>query len=104
MMKNFNEPLRAERPLLSKRQAQELQVRWDTIQSSFVGEPCGAVQNAHKLVASAMQQIEEAFADQIYQLENQWSRGDKYSEETSLEVLRVTLQQYRSFLSRLVSV
>ena len=102
-MRNFSEPLKSESPLLSKRQAQDLLTRWDTIQTSFIDEPSGAVQDADGLVASAIQQIEEAFAAQRGQLEKRWSRGGTYTEETSVEELRVTLQQYRSLLSRLVS-
>ncbi len=118
-MKNFDEPRRPEtteaeiipfesrRPesenpqsLLPKRQIEELQSRWNTIQTAFIDEPSRAVKDADERVASAIQQISEAFADQRGQLEKQWSRGD----DISTEDLRLALQRYRSFFSRLLSI
>jgi hypothetical protein len=104
MMKNFNVPLRTGRPLLSKRQAQDLQARWDTIQTSFIEQPCGAVQDADGLVASAIQQLEETFAAHRGQLGQQWSRDNRFSEDASVEDLRLTLQQYRLLFTRLISI
>jgi len=86
--------------LIPKGQSDELRGRWDTIQAGFVDEPSGAVKDADALVASAIQQISEAFAGQRAELEKQWSRGD----EVSTEDLRLALQRYRSFFSRLLSV
>jgi len=118
-MRNLDEPLKSENraaevipiesrralsenseSLLPKDQIDELRAHWDTIQASFVDEPGGAVKDADALVASAIGQISEAFAEQRAQLEKQWSRGD----EISTEDLRLALQRYRSFFSRLLSV
>jgi len=86
--------------LLPKRQVDELQTRWATVQTSFVDEPRKAVEDADKLVASAIKQIEEVFFAERSNLEKQWSRGD----EVSTEHLRVALQHYRDFFDRLLSM
>jgi hypothetical protein len=52
------------------------------------------------LIASAIKQISDIFADQKRELEKQWNRGDKISTED----LRLALQQYRAFFSRLLSI
>jgi hypothetical protein len=85
---------------MPKHQIDELQARWNAIQTSFIDEPRGAVKDADALVASAIRNISEAFADQRSQLEKQWSRGD----EISTEDFRIALQRYRSFFSRLLSI
>jgi len=86
--------------LIAKGQIDELRSRWDTIQAGFVDEPRGAVKDADALVASAIQQISDAFSGQRAELEKQWSRGD----DVSTEDLRLALQRYRSFFSRLLSI
>ena len=85
--------------LLSANQMQDLRSRWTSVQSSFVDEPRKSVEGADKLVASAIQQIEEGFAAERTNLEKQWSRGDKVSTED----LRVCLQHYRDFFDRLLT-
>jgi hypothetical protein len=87
------------RSLIPIRQVEELRERWTTIQSHFVDEPREAVEEADKLVLSAMKQIEEVFAAERANLEKQWSRG----EQASTEDLRVCLQNYRRFFDRLLS-
>jgi len=116
-MKNLNEPRKKESEvipfehrgatqqettgsLLPARQGQELRDHWTAIQSRFVDEPRKAVEEADSLVASAMKQIEEVFAAQRNNLEKQWKRG----EEVSTEDLRVSLQHYRQFFDRLLSI
>jgi hypothetical protein len=86
--------------LLPKRQVEELRSRWSRIQTNFIDEPRRAVKDADSLVASAIKQISEVFTDQRSQMEKQWSRGD----ENSTEDLRLALQQYRAFFSRLLSI
>jgi hypothetical protein len=76
-----------------------LREQWRIIQSSFVDEPRRSVEQADKLVASAIKQIEEVFAAERSNLEKQWSRGD----QVSTEDLRVCLQHYRDFFDRLLS-
>lgn len=86
--------------LLPKHLIEDLHSRWDTIQASFIDEPSGAVKDADKLIASALQQISGAFTAQREELETQWNRGD----DVSTEDLRIALQRYRSFFSRLLSI
>jgi hypothetical protein len=119
-MKNFERPLRPEdagaepipfeartkapvevpQSLLQKQQVDEFRSRWDTIQTSFIDEPRKAVKDADALVASAVKQISDTFADQRTQLEKQWTQGDQISTED----LRLALQRYRAFFSRLLSL
>ncbi len=73
--------------------------RWEEIQTRFVDEPRGAVEDADGLVATLMQQLAEGFAKEREGLEAQWGRG----EDISTEDLRVALQRYRSFFQRLLS-
>ncbi|MFZ0088688.1 MAG: hypothetical protein WAL63_04225, partial [Solirubrobacteraceae bacterium] len=73
--------------------------RWEEIQTRFVDEPRGAVEDADGLVANVMQQLAEGFAMERERLEGQWGRG----EDISTEELRVALQRYRSFFQRLLS-
>ena len=75
------------------------QQRWKEIQTRFVDEPRGAVEDADGLVASLMQQLADGFAKERERLEAQWGRG----EDISTEDLRVALQRYRTFFQRLLS-
>jgi hypothetical protein len=86
-------------PLLPDSQGEELQARWETIQTRFVDDPRSAVEEADALVASTMQQLADGFATAREDLEGQWSRG----EDISTEDLRVALQRYRSFFRRLLA-
>ena len=74
--------------------------RWRDIQADFVDHPRQAMQDADALVAGLMQQLAQMFSQERAQLEAQWSRGD----EVSTEDLRVSLQRYRAFFQRLLSV
>ena len=74
--------------------------RWRDIQADFVDHPRQAMQDADALVAGLMQQLAQTFAQERAQLETQWSRGD----QVSTEDLRVSLQRYRAFFERLLSV
>jgi hypothetical protein len=75
------------------------QQKWEEIQTRFVDEPRGAVEDADGLVANLMQQLAEGFAKERERLEAQWGRG----EDISTEDLRVALQRYRTFFHRLLS-
>jgi hypothetical protein len=86
--------------LLAKNAASEFHSQWDVIQTSFVDEPRKAVEQADSLVAQVMQHIARTFSDERKNLEAQWSRGDNVSTED----LRIALQRYRTFFSRLLSV
>lgn len=87
-------------PLFSAGEAQELQSRWDSIQTGFVDEPRTSVEEADALVATTMKRLAEIFAEERSTLEGQWDRGDNISTED----LRLALQRYRSFFTRLLSV
>jgi hypothetical protein len=89
-----------ENQLIQKRQMEELRARWTTIQAGFVDEPRKAVQDADELVSAAIKQIEEGFRDQRGQLENQWTQGS----DVSTEDFRLSLQRYRAFFERLLSL
>ena len=87
-------------PLFSEGEAQNLRTRWDGVQAAFVDEPRRAVEQADELVATAIKRLAEVFAEERSKLEHQWGSGG----DVSTEDLRVTLQRYRSFFSRLLSV
>ena len=87
-------------PLLPKDMAQDLQSRWDRIQTGFVDEPRVAVQQADELVTQAIKSLAENFATSRNRLEEQWNRGS----DASTEDLRLALKQYRTFFHRLLSV
>jgi len=87
------------RSLLPIREVEDLRERWTSIQSRFVDEPRKAVEDADKLVLSAIQQVEEVFSAERANLEKQWTRG----EEVSTEDLRICLRHYRGFFDRLLS-
>jgi hypothetical protein len=76
------------------------QKRWESIQTSFVDDPRRSVQEADSLVSELTQEIQRSFATQRERLEASLSRGG----ETSTEDLRRTLQQYRAFFTRLLSM
>jgi hypothetical protein len=88
-----------EAPLLSEELSGTLRRRWEEVQTRFVDEPRGAVEDADSLVANLMQQLAQSFAQERERLESQWGRG----EDISTEDLRVALQRYRSFFQRLLS-
>ena len=85
--------------LLTAEQGVTFQTRWEAIQTRFVDEPRGAVEDADSLVANLMQQLAQGFAQERERLEAQWGRG----QDISTEDLRVALQRYRSFFHRLLS-
>jgi len=87
-------------PLLPTDVVQGLRSHWDQIQTGFVDEPRSAVQQADELVAQAMKQIAETFANERTRLEQQWDRGD----DVNTEDLRQALRKYRAFFQRLLSV
>lgn len=91
---------REAQPLFGDGETTELRRAWDNIQAGFVDEPRRAVEDADHLVASTMKRLAEMFADERSHLEGQWDRGD----DVSTEDLRVALQRYRAFFTRLLSV
>jgi hypothetical protein len=87
-------------PLFSESEMGEFQSQWSKIQTGFVDEPRGTVEDADKLVAAVMQRLAEGFANERSGLEKQWDSGDN----VSIEDLRVALQRYRSFFDRLLKL
>lgn len=81
-------------------EALAFRTRWEAIQTGFVDEPRTAVSEADALVAHVVTRVAEVFSRERTGLEQQWGRGDKISTED----LRVTLQRYRAFFDRLLSV
>ena len=74
--------------------------RWSEIQTGFVDEPRRAVQQADALVSDVINRIADSFGRERTQLEQQWDRGG----DVSTEDLRIALQRYRSFFSRLLTL
>jgi hypothetical protein len=86
--------------LMSNEDNTRFRNRWGEIQTSFVDEPRSAVEKADGLVAETMKHLAEVFANERANLEKHWNQG----EEVSTEDLRLTLQRYRSFFDRLLSL
>ena len=91
-----SEPL----PLFSESEMGDFRSQWSSLQTGFVDEPRRAVEEVDKLVASVMQRLAEGFANERSGLEKRWDRGDNVSTED----LRLTLQRYRSFFDRLLTL
>jgi hypothetical protein len=91
---------RARPALFPDDEVQAFRTRWEAIQTGFVDEPRTAVSEADALVAHVVTRVAETFSRERTALEQQWGRGDKISTED----LRVTLQRYRAFFDRLLSV
>lgn len=86
-------------PLFEAEDGTRFREEWDRIQVGFVDEPRRAVESADALVAELMQRLAAGFAEERSRLEGQWDRGD----DVSTEDLRVALQRYRSFFTRLLN-
>lgn len=86
--------------LFADEDATRFRSRWTDVQTGFVDEPRRAVEQADSLVAEVMKRLADVFAKERAALEHQWDRGDSVTTED----LRVTLQRYRLFFDRLLSV
>lgn len=90
---------RAEEPSYLRQDAQaDVNSRWQEVQTEFVDDPRKSVAHAHQLVSDAVQRIVDTFTEERNQLERQWSEGG----DVSTEDLRVCLQRYRAFFTRLL--
>jgi hypothetical protein len=78
----------------------DFRARWEHIQIGFVDEPRRAVQEADGLVADTMKRLTDNFSGERKKMQAVWVRGD----DVSTEDLRVSLQRYRSFLNRLLTL
>jgi hypothetical protein len=85
-------------PYLAHHASTQAHERWLQVQAAFVDDPRRSVAEAHQLVSELMQRIASAFADERAELERQWSSG----QQVSTEDLRICLQRYRAFFSRLL--
>lgn len=86
--------------LLPGDQADALRGKWTDIQAGFVDAPRSAVERADALVVDTVKQLARVFGMERARLEDQWDRGG----DVTTEDLRVTLQRYRSFFDRLLSM
>ena len=86
--------------LLASDVVENLKAKWSEIQTSFVDEPRRAVQQADGLVTETIQGLAQRFGSERARLEAQWDRGG----DVSTEDLRLALQRYREFFSRLLTV
>ena len=92
-------PEEAPMPLLTADVTERLRERWTQIQAGFVDEPRRAVEQADELVAEAIKNLAQSFANARASLEQEWSRG----EDVDTEDLRVALRRYRAFFSQLLA-
>lgn len=92
-------PEEAPMPLLSADVTERLRERWMQVQAGFVDEPRHAVEQADELVAEAIKNLAQSFANARASLEQEWSRG----EDVDTEDLRVALRRYRAFFSQLLA-
>jgi hypothetical protein len=87
-------------PLFTSNETMDLRGKWDGVQVGFVDQPRKAVEEADALVAEAMKRLAAIFANERHNLEQQWEQKDNVSTED----LRLALQRYRSFFSRLLAI
>jgi hypothetical protein len=87
-----------EAPYLPDQTSAQAGERWQQVQAEFVDDPRKSVSEAHELVSELVQRIVDGFSHERDNLEQQWSKGDSVSTED----LRVCLQRYRTFFSRLL--
>jgi hypothetical protein len=87
-----------ETPYLPDQTSAQAHEKWQRIQAEFVDDPRKSVAGAHQLVGEVVQRIVDAFAQERSDLERQWSKGG----DVSTEDLRICLQRYRAFFSRLL--
>jgi molecular chaperone GrpE (heat shock protein) len=92
------QPVDSETPYLSNQSSAQANDRWKRVQADFVDDPRKSVSEAHELVSEMVQHIVDSFSHERDNLENTWSKG----ESVSTEDLRVCLQRYRAFFSRLL--
>lgn len=80
-------------------ESEQLRLRWESIQSTFVDEPRESVEQADALVTDVIKRLTSTFQETRDSLETQVGEA----ENPSTEELRVGLQRYRSFFERLLS-
>jgi hypothetical protein len=78
---------------------EDLRRQWEAVQVAFVDDPSRSVDDAEKLVSSAIDQMLAGFQRQRRRLDDQWSDG----EEPSTDDLRNAFQRYRDFFERVLA-
>lgn len=86
--------------LFKDKDAQEFRDLWLSVQAAFVDDPRNSVVKADDLVARVIKSVEENFAAERLEMENQWNQG----KDVSTEDLRMMLKRYRSFFDRLLTL
>lgn len=86
--------------LFSEAESSDLRARWESVQAQFVDDPKQAVQHADELVSDVTDRIVDSFQQGRSRLEEAWADSD----EVSTELLRTTLQRYRSYFNRLLTI
>jgi hypothetical protein len=81
-------------------EVEDLRERWIAIQSAFIDEPRRSVAEADRLVGDVTERIARSFEDERTRLEEIWESG----EDITTEDLRLTLQRYRAFFDRLLTI
>jgi hypothetical protein len=76
----------------------DLKARWSSIQAQFIDQPRSSVEQAEALVAETLERINRIFTEQQTSLSKQWCEH----EDASTEDLRITLQNYRTFLNSIL--
>jgi hypothetical protein len=84
---------------LLRNESEELKSHWTSIQAQFVDQPCTSIEQADALITDAIERMSKALGIQQSQLRERWLNHD----DVSTEELRLTLQEYRTFLNNLLS-
>lgn len=87
--------------LLTGDQRAAFEARWRDVQTGFVDEPRGAVDQADALVGEVVDAVTAGFSARRSQLEQRWSDE---GEEAATENLRQALRAYREFFDRLLKI
>ena len=87
-------------PLFEDAESEKFRTQWLNIQSKFVDNPRESVPEAGELVENVLKSVTMGFHHRRTALEKQWKSGD----DISTEDLRLSLQRYRSFFDRLLTL
>ena len=88
-------------PLFDEHEMNDLRDRWQRVQGMFVDDPHASVEQADKLVSTAINRLTEIFSSEKTNRENAWSQGGS---ETSTEDMRQALRRYRAFFDRILAI
>jgi hypothetical protein len=88
-------------PLFDEHEVNDLRDRWQRVQGTFVDDPHASVEQADKLVGTAIQRLTEIFSTEKSNLETAWSRDGG---DTSTEDMRQALRRYRAFFDRILAL